>query len=244
MNCDDLLDYYYLYVLGVAEDPEQSEIREHLGRRCPVCTTGVRQARELAALLGTAAPSVTPPARLRRKVTALVSEPPRSPRWAHAWALVAAAAVIAAVFLNVRERRASEELARLSAQASFDRRELERVNQALAILNAPEARQVVFGEGQPQPPRGRVFLDPRRGVLLLASNLPPAPAGKIYEMWVIPKGGQPVPAGLFQSEADSTALHLLSGPVNLAQTGAIAVTLEPAGGVPQPTSTPIIVAAL
>jgi hypothetical protein len=39
-------------------------------------------------------------------------------------------------------------------------------------------------------------------------------------------------------------LHVQAGPVDVAATGAIAVTLENAGGAPQPTSTPLIVAAL
>jgi anti-sigma-K factor RskA len=63
-------------------------------------------------------------------------------------------------------------------------------------------------------------------------------------MWVIPKGGKPVPAGLFQSAADGTAMHVLTGPVDVAGTAAVAVTLEPEAGVPQPTSTPIIAAGL
>jgi hypothetical protein len=80
-----------------------------------------------------------------------------------------------------------------------------------------------------------VFLDPARGVLLLASNLPPAPAGKTYEMWVIPKAtGKPVPAGLFQSAADGTAIHVLPGPVDVAGTAAVAVTMNVAAGATVP----------
>jgi anti-sigma-K factor RskA len=63
-------------------------------------------------------------------------------------------------------------------------------------------------------------------------------------MWVIPAGGKPVPAGLFQTESNGTAVHLQKGPVDVAATGAIAVTLEAEGGAPQPTSQPIIVAPL
>ena len=100
----------------------------------------------------------------------------------------------------------------------------------------------VSTEGATQPPQGKVFLNPNRGVLLLAANLPPAPAGKIYEMWVIPAGGKPVPAGLFQTESNGSGVHLFRGPVDVASTGAVAVTLEAAEGAPQPTSTPIIVA--
>ncbi|MGB9337141.1 MAG: anti-sigma factor, partial [Candidatus Acidiferrales bacterium] len=72
----------------------------------------------------------------------------------------------------------------------------------------------------------------------------PAPAGKIYEMWIIPKGGSPLPAGLFQSQSDGTAMYLRKGAVDVASTGAIAVTLEPEAGSQAPTTTPLIVAAL
>lgn len=249
MSCDELRDSYELYAMGVLEDPERSEIQDHLERHCNTCVPGVSRARELTALIGTSAPPAEPPARLRRRVLAAVgAETPSRSIWPAVWAALAAAGIIAAIFLAGRERRVSAELARvqsqLQQQAAQQSRDLARLNEALAILNEPEARQVVFGTGAPQPPRGRVFVDRRRGVLLVASNLPPAPAGKAYEMWVIPKGGKPVPAGLFQSAADGTALHVLSGPVDIARTGAVAVTLEPAAGVPQPTSTPIIVAAL
>jgi anti-sigma-K factor RskA len=63
-------------------------------------------------------------------------------------------------------------------------------------------------------------------------------------MWVIPKGAKPSPAGMFQSQADGTALHVLTGPLDLATLGAVAVSLEDAGGAAQPTTTPLIVAAM
>jgi anti-sigma-K factor RskA len=63
-------------------------------------------------------------------------------------------------------------------------------------------------------------------------------------MWVIPAAGNPVPAGLFQTESNGTAVHLQQGPVDLAAASAVAVTLEAAGGAPQPTSQPLIVTPL
>jgi hypothetical protein len=123
-------------------------------------------------------------------------------------------------------------------------RQVQQADSVLALLNAPETIVRVSSEGQPKPPQGKVFLNPTKGVLLLAANLPPAPAGKIYEMWIIPAGRNPVPAGLFQTESTGTATHLQPGPVDVASTGAIAVTLESAGGAPQPTTTPLIVAKL
>jgi anti-sigma-K factor RskA len=81
-------------------------------------------------------------------------------------------------------------------------------------------------------------------VLFIASNLPRTPAGKIYEMWLIPKGAKPVPAGLFQSQDDGEAMHVRTGTVDVASTAAVAVTLENEAGADQPTTTPLIVAAL
>ena len=87
-------------------------------------------------------------------------------------------------------------------------------------------------------------MNPSQGVLLIASNLPPAPSGKIYEMWVIPKGGKPLRAGVFQSQSDGTAMHIQRGPVDVSATGAVAVTLENEGGADVPTMPLLAVAAL
>ena len=254
MNCDELRDYYELYALGLAEDPESGEIRAHLDRNCPACVPGVRGAREMVALIGAAAPAVSPPPRLRQRVLALAGEPKRARlNWAPVWAAVAAGGIIAAVVFNARVSRASADLAqaasqlrRLQAQSAAQTHELVRLNEAFAILNQPGVRQVNFGGGPAMPPRGRVFLDPAHGVLLLAANLPPAPAGKIYEMWVLPKakGSKPVPAGLFQAAHDWTAVHVLPGPVDVAGTAAVAVTVERAEGAETPNLPPVFAAAL
>ena len=91
--------------------------------------------------------------------------------------------------------------------------------------------------------RGKVFVNPSQGLLLVASNLPPAPAGKTYEMWVIPKGGKPLPAGLFQSANDGTATHLQRGRI-APNADLVAVTLEDAAGSDSPTTTPLFAAPI
>jgi len=63
-------------------------------------------------------------------------------------------------------------------------------------------------------------------------------------MWIIPKGGAPRPAGLFQPASDATAMHIEPGPVDVAATAAVAVTVEDEAGAPQPTSQPLIVAPM
>ena len=79
---------------------------------------------------------------------------------------------------------------------------------------------------------------------MIASNLPAPPAGKAYEMWIIPKGGKPAPAGLFSSTVQGTALHLFNPQARLSETDTVAVTLEVAAGVDAPTSQPVIAVSL
>src|ERR1017187_1326115 len=98
MNCDELRDYYELYTLGIAEDPELSEIRAHLERDCPTCVPGVRGARELTTLIGATAPGVDARAGLQRGVLATAGGGPASRwTWSRGGAAVAAGALIAAI---------------------------------------------------------------------------------------------------------------------------------------------------
>jgi len=243
MTCDELREQYELYALGVLDAAERAELDAHLHREGDPCIAGVHRARELMTTLALTAPESHPPARLRKKVVGLVGEPKGSGFGVPAWIAATVALAIIAGWLAYSRREQSRELTSARLEAQRNNIELARLNEAFALMNDPAARQLVFGEGEPKP-RGRVFVNPKQGVLLLASNLTPAPPGKIYEMWIIPKGGAPLPAGLFQSESDGTAMYLRKGSFDVASTGAIAVTLEPEAGSQAPTSTPLIVAAL
>lgn len=243
MTCEELREQYELYALGVLDAGERAELDAHLHRQGDPCIDGVRRARELMTSLALTAPESHPPARLRKKVVGLVGEPKKSWFRAPEWIGATVALAIIAGWLAYSRREQSRELADARLEAQRKNVELVRLNEAFALMNDPAAKQLVFGENAPKP-RGRVFVNPKQGVLLLASNLTPAQSGKIYEMWIIPKAGAPLPAGLFQSESDGTAMYLRKGAVDVASTGAIAVTLEPEAGSQAPTSTPLIVAAL
>ena len=245
MTCEELRDDYELYAMGLLDEPGRAELDAHLRREGDPCIAGVQKARELVSSIATTAPEVHAPARLRKKVAGLVvGDEGRRWSWAPVWIAVAAGLALVTIWLGISRRDLERTIADFERQLQQKNVELARLNEAVALMNDPAARQVVFGTDTAQPPRGRVFVNPKQGVLLLASNLPPAAAGKIYEMWLIPKGGKPVPAGLFQSESDGTALYLRKGAVDIASMGVVAVTLEPESGSAQPTTTPIIVAAL
>jgi anti-sigma-K factor RskA len=70
---------------------------------------------------------------------------------------------------------------------------------------------------------------------LNVSGLANAPHGKTYEAWIIPSGKPPRPAGLFSN--GTSAVHLRG---SVPKHAVVAVTVEHAGGVPAPTTTPIL----
>jgi anti-sigma-K factor RskA len=241
-SCQDFHDDFELYALGVLDGEEQAEIDAHLRTGCATCEAALKDALAMNSILMSQAPDVVPPARLKRRILASVGAQRMS--WTWLATLAAACMLVMALWLSVQERSRASELALARHTLGQVSAQRDSLLQALTFLDDPATVPVSFGKGQTQPPRGNVFVHSKLGVLLLASNLPPAQAGKTYEMWVLPKakGSAPRPAGLFQSEGGGTAMHILSGPVDLAELGAIAVTLEPEGGSPGPTSTPIIVA--
>jgi len=232
MTCEDLRDSYELYSLGLLDGEEKREIEEHLGRNCTVCQKHLKDALGVNAIVLSQAHEVVPPSRLRRRVTASVGM--ERAGWGWLAALAAACALVAALWLSLEKRTADQDLADARRNLQQSVAERDRLEQAFSFLNQPETRQVNFGQGQPAPPRGNFFLNPRMGVLLIASNLPALPPGRAYEMWVIPKGGAPRPAGLFQSGPQGTAMHIQPGAVDPNVT--LAVTVEPEAGSPAPTS--------
>jgi hypothetical protein len=241
MNCNELRDYYEMFAIGVADEPERSEIRAHLDRECEVCMEGMRRARETAALLGSTATPAAPSPNLRRRILASAGHEQRGFGWAPALAGALAFSLIACVYFAGRERDVTRELVRVNGISRQQNMELTRLNEVFSIINGVDTRVSTFGGGKSAPPSGKVFVSPSQGVVLIAGNLPQAPAGKTYQMWVIPKGGKPLPAGLFQSSSDGNAMHVQRGPVD-SNADLVAVTVEDAAGASAPTTTPIFAA--
>jgi anti-sigma-K factor RskA len=228
MTCEELRQDYTSYALGVADAPERAEINEHLGRSCPNCVPGVASAMATVAAMSGAVKLTDPPKNLRRRVISSVERNPRRMRVADfvPWAIAAALSIVL-VTIGISGRRQIGDT--------------EKLQRALLILNDPATKDVNFGETD-KPARGRVFVNAGKGVVFIAANLPRIDANKTFELWVIPAKGNPVPKGIFQSQPDATAVFVQQGPIDNA--AAIAVTVEPEGGSPQPTTTPFIVTKL
>src|SRR5215470_628175 len=103
MNCNELREYYELYAMGLADEPERSEIHAHLNRECEVCMEGMRRARELTALLGGTAAAASPSPKLRQRILASAGYEERRFAWAPVLAGALAFALVACVYFAGRE---------------------------------------------------------------------------------------------------------------------------------------------
>ncbi len=106
---------------------------------------------------------------------------------------------------------------------------------SVAVLAAPDLVRIDLA-GQPTAPQssGRALWSRARGMVFATSNLPAAPAGRVYQVWVV-TAGAPISAGLVVPDPAGGGMTYFYTPPDIPAPTAVAVTLEPAGGVPAPT---------
>jgi anti-sigma factor RsiW len=218
MNCEELRESYELYALGVLDGAEYEALEDHLDRNCETCMNEIRRAVESNATVLRAIPKLEPPAQLRSRILAGFGIESK-PVWLRAlpWT-VAAAAIILLSIVSISSNRNLSDEARVNARV-------------VEFLNISGTTQYNFG-GNVTAPRGRVVMSPRKGVLLMVGNLAPAPAGKMYETWIVPRVGAPMPVGQLLAAGGGSLVGLIPGPIDPASIGAVAVSIESAGSSP------------
>jgi anti-sigma-K factor RskA len=154
------------------------------------------------------------------------------------WALAAALGIVA-IALGVQNVALNDELRNESGMVTNLAAKASRAQQVLEVLTSPSAQHVTLrpSKGPVQPTGRATYLPDRGGLIFQANDLQPLPAGKTYELWVIPANGKPpIPAGLFEPDARGTASVVLPDlPVGVAAK-AFGVTVEQAAGSATPTA--------
>lgn len=230
MESEQLHELSAAYALDALDPQEREEFELHLST-CEQCRADVASFTGTAAALAYAAPPAEPPALLRAEILRQAREdrpsavvlPFRRRRLEVALssglAVAAAAAIVLGIWASSLHGKVDQQRSALSAR-----------EQAVTILGDPLAsRRPLRGAG------GQLVVDRSRGVLVM-QGVAAAPKGKTYEAWVI-KDGVTKPAGLFSNGQDV----LLTQPVE--RGAVVAVTVEPAGGSPQPTRKPFVSSA-
>lgn len=254
MNAADIHTLTGAYAVSALPEDERERFERHLAD-CPACQVEVRELQATAARLG-AAERVAPPASLKRSVMEEISRtrqeaprpgsrsdgrsgrpeaPPSAPETHPAWhqrLLAPAAAVLVLVVIGL-----TAVIAGLNSRID----ELETLAAPVAeVLTAPDVI-TVSAEG-PDGSNMRFIASPTRGEgVLLVGGMQQAPSERVYQLWFL-RGDEAVPAGLLDVDERGRGGHVMTG--DMSGVSAIAVTVEPEGGSPQPTSDPIAVLPL
>lgn len=230
-----------LDVLGVATAGEASALRAHL-LGCLPCRRAREEYADATTFIGISLEPVVPPRELRARIAGAIDvESKKSDRW---WLAVAASLFLALWGwreLGIRAARQSD----AAQRAEIERLQMENARLSTRIAGLAQSRTIELA-GQELAPNAsaRVFLEAdRRRAVVFFHNLPASGAEKSYQLWIIKAGDpKPVSAGVFDVHEDGSAsISVENLPVET-EIKALAVTLEPKGGVPQPTNTNFVVA--
>jgi len=249
MNHEEWLERAEIYALGALDGEELKEFEAHLASGCALCESRLVESREtLVGLPRSLAPLEPPPrvkAELLRRIApetkSFGAETTRSPWlwWNLAGGLVAAGLL---VFLTWNLLATKNQVRDLEDRLAVLQTQANEREEVLQLLSNPEVRVVNLaalpdGRGA----SGQLLWNPEtRSGILLVTGLPQTAAEKAYELWGL-AGTEPVPAGVFVVDTRGMALlRLPKLPANK-RFDKFAVTLEPSGGVPQPTGPMVLV---
>jgi anti-sigma-K factor RskA len=245
------------YELGTLEGEERTELESLLRQGDSRAKAALSEARATVAQIGLTATSQGPSSRVKESLMARIGTENRgarpapvvgagrfTPRAAAAYAAIAAGLLLFAFYewQQVRElRTVVAELQERTTELSEERDRLaensERFERILASISGPETRAVALEA--PDSPAMHAYWNEQYGLMLAGDNLPVSAPGRTLQLWVIPKQGNPISVDVFQPTPAGRALLLSQPGIALQDANLLAITDEPAGGSPQPTTTPI-----
>ncbi len=234
------------YVLDALADDERADFERHLAR-CPSCAEETQGLGETAARLALAT-AVAPPPELRARVlTAALGTRQLPPPGRHLLArgggrsgsrrrslkragftasvLTLAAAVAALLFTQVSTSRELQQ-----AQA--------RNGAIAAVLAAPDAR-IASAPAKVGGTVTAVMSLREHEAVVTTADVPSLPQARVYQLWVMTAAGTATSAGLLQVASDGSAVPVLASGVRPGDR--LGITVEPAGGTAQPTTTPVVI---
>lgn len=155
--------------------------------------------------------------------------------------LIAAALAFLALMVSVfvllqREQQARSQVARLSSQLNSLQEQLSNNGELLSFFTTPGTTFIELSPTNAVRGAHAILAYDKAGHTMLAANdLPMAPSGKEYQLWYI-AGSKPVPRGTFTTDQNGKVLVRDQLPPTFQAGAVFAITLEPAGGSPAPTS--------
>ncbi len=261
MTHQDVYELAPEYVLGTLDEMSRARILAHLSG-CPACRAEVAAVSQTFDAMGRTVPDVAPPQGLRDRIVAIAAAETQRPGVVDAAAPVrpisgtsvlsvamriATVAVLAVALwqwaaarqevIELRQRVAelqAETGDLLVARVSLEE-QVRTVTHQTQVLRASDmitytlaAQPVAAGA------HARAYVSHKDGMVFTAEGLPAAPTGKVYQLWVI-VNAKPISVGVFLPDATGRVHAVMDTPPITAMPGTVAVTLEPTGGLPQPS---------
>ena len=233
----EYLDLIPPYALGALSGTEKEKLELHLHQGCDLCEAELGKFNDTVSVLPYGLSRVPLPPALKEKTRSRLEREIGSRgkviRWKRVWAVAAAVAIFvlgATVFQQSRRlNERDSEIASMQKQLSAQGKEIAWLRDPsvqLALLSGLEGASLA---------RAKIVWNPdaSRGIFYV-NWLPPLAAGKSYQLWVIGNRG-PVSAAVFEPASNGTAVVTVSQISYKGGALQFAVTIEPQGGVPQPT---------
>lgn len=238
-----------LYAMGALEGAELARIAKHV-EDCASCRTELQRIHGDLGVYGmAAAPELMPPARAKERLMAEIAKDGAPAKvhsgwgWLLAYRIAVALLLLVALDLELKSGKGlREENVQLKQELWQEQAESAQARAIAETIKAPDAMRLtlVAINAKPQPSAQAFYSRDKARVFLIVTELAPLGKGKMYELWLLPKSGSPVPAGMFQSGADWNAHMMHSGLPKGMEAKGFAITIEPEDGSLAPSGQPIL----
>lgn len=263
------------YVLGALSSEEAQAVEAH-AQVCEACRQDIRDLKEVAGVLPLSAPAVQPSQQLKSKIVAAAQsdEPAKQvlrraaqrasesrvqhsfwqrpiPAWAGiaGWVGVAAACIVAGIFIGVNNERqrmvaalAPHTLGRAVTAASFSANDsapeaykvfavsaTQLQSEAIDLIGHSQVFDLSVRHSGDHIP-AKIMQMPNENHAVLVSDMPAAPAGQVYRVWLIRKGKMHLGNIVAQGKMAKTMI-----PMKVQMGDIIAFSMAPIGSASLPT---------
>jgi anti-sigma-K factor RskA len=224
--------------LSALEPGEAQALHQHLAE-CAECRQELADWEKTTAALALTTDPMEPSPELRQRIMSAVRSEkggrvvPFTPARRNVWTSFGSLGAIAAVVLFIALLAG---IIVLWQQNRAMQQELARSNEFVKLLTEPGSRLTeLTGTTQAAGATAKLAYDKNGRALLLANGLPPAPAGKEYQLWFIVGSNPPLPGKSFAPDDAGHGTLKDQVPPQARDSAVFAITLEPAGGVSAPT---------
>ncbi|HEX3372263.1 MAG TPA: anti-sigma factor [Candidatus Acidoferrales bacterium] len=162
------------------------------------------------------------------------------------WAWVAAVALAILTGYTIRQMgNQSAQLAALRQQMKLAmvqnktlQDQLEVSRQIAFVMTSPDSLPLQLAPSDKNRPMMRAYVHTHMGIAITAEQMPSMPATRTLQLWFRTKDGKLMSIAIFHPDAQGQVAIIAPTHIPRNEIAALAITEEPAGGSPQPTSDP------